>query len=177
VSGRREFQDLYRILRENYLAGREVTSRERQELRALWEAAERHYRAGPQRIPAGVVLPWRPPPWDRIAAGIGLDNPDDLRPPGKRQRQQPAHQLPIEKVRRLQAELAKRRKAGNPNRGPLTLERIAERVDLHWHRARQGAQLLELGWGDLLRSDPDFPPDPGHVRWPTVKRAKRLVAP
>jgi hypothetical protein len=88
----------------------------------------------------------------------------------------PSHQLPRDKVEHLDELLDERREAGNPHRGPLTLEQIGNRVGLEPHRVTQGRDLKhKLGW-DLLKSDPDFPPDPGYIRWPTVEKLKRQRA-
>jgi hypothetical protein len=77
----REFERRYKTLRENYLAGRDITAGQQRELRGLWEAAERDWHAGPIRIPGSTWMPGRPPPWEQVATELGLN----IAPTGKAQ--------------------------------------------------------------------------------------------
>lgn len=176
-----DYRDALRRRREH--GGPPITDQERRRLLAHRDAWEEQY----QRFPAGSVpgvpggmsyIAQRPPSRESVEAEFGSVGVASHQPPvelpRRERRQRPSHQLPTEKGERLADEIAKRRAAGNPHRGPLTLEQIATRVGLDVHRVAQGRDLTELGW-DLLRSDPEFPPDRGYVRWPTVAKAKRLL--
>jgi hypothetical protein len=92
----------------------------------------------------------------------------------KARRHRPPDQLEAKVVRRCEAALKKRAKAGKPRTGPLTLDAIATRVQLPRARVTQAEQLLELGW-PLLRTHPDFSADEGYVRWPSPREAALLL--
>ena len=98
--------------------------------------------------------------------------------PAKQEREQTDRTaLPLADVFRLQDLLQRRRDAGYPRRGDLTLDGIERTLDgtsiTRWY-VRQGRILFELGW-DLSVSDPDGPTvSPGFVIWPEVEKARRL---
>ena len=114
------------------------------------------------------------------AEAIAPESPSAVssrRPHARRQR--PPDLLSVETVRKCAVELGARQRQGKPHAGPWTLQGIAQRLkveDPSWNRARvtQAERLLELGW-PLLRSHPDFSADKGHVRWPSVSEAARLL--
>jgi hypothetical protein len=74
-------------------------------------------------------------------------------------------QLPLEKVERLDALLAERKRAGKPRRGRLTLASIARQVGFNVDRVRQCEKLRERGW-DLRETISGVPVDEGFVRLP-----------
>jgi hypothetical protein len=140
------------------------------------EAKLRQLRDASLREGAEQAREWQRQQLRRQSAPVGFRGlleatPEPQAP--KRARQRSPDQLPLDKIEHLQVKLAERRAAGNPHRGPLTLERIADKVDLERHRVSQAVQLLEMGW-ELTRSDPDFSAAPGFVCWPTVAKMKRL---
>jgi hypothetical protein len=175
VSARDDFIDYREGLRRRQAGGGlAITDQERTRLSALLGAWWEQYR----RYPAGYAgtfryIAQRPPSKDAVEAELGSVGHVDMRHRQAARRHRAPDQLPAEKVKALAGELAKRQREGSPHRGPLTLTQISNRVGLDRHRVDQGAQLLDMGWG-LLDSDPDFPPDPGYVRWPTIEKARRL---
>lgn len=97
---------------------------------------------------------------------------EEARPAAPRWR--PPAGLPLERVERLDALLAERKRAGRPPPPSLTLRAIAQRVGFNYDRVRQGEQLRDHGW-DLRRSHPDFSVNDGFVRWPQPSQVPDLL--
>lgn len=89
-------------------------------------------------------------------------------------RHRPPNALSAKTVRRCEDELAKRRNAGNPTTGPLTLKAIAQRLGWPRPRVKQAEELVEVGW-PLLRTHPDFSTPDAFVRWPTPREAAQIL--
>jgi hypothetical protein len=90
-------------------------------------------------------------------------------------RQDVRRQLPIKQAEALQVEIDKRIELGNPSKGEWTQPKIEERVGVSHRCMREAQDLREAGW-DLTESDPDTWADPGHVRWPTLEKARKLLS-
>jgi hypothetical protein len=182
VTARGDFKQYERALQDR---GGRATPAEMRELRALWEAWDRGFRAWEEQgrpSPSGVWLNReRPPEWKLLEvrfASVSTDLPGrlsgSLPTPGK-SRHRPPDPLPLDTIERLETELAKRRDAGKPRRGRLTQSAIARRLGLERHRVQQAEALLKVGW-ELPRSHPEFSANDGVVRWPSVTEARRILA-
>jgi hypothetical protein len=114
-----------------------------------------------------------------IQARLRTEGDSDARPRRRARRHRPPDQLAQKTVARCEEELDRRRRAGNPRTGPLTLGGIASRLraeDPNWNRSRvrQAEQLRGVGW-PLSRTHPEFSTDKGFVRWPAVQEAAQLL--
>lgn len=138
-------------------------------------AAEAAPRPWWERLPDPLSLP---------GGGVTIESLPDPKPFGplevvavpssRTRRHRPPGQLEAKLIRKCENELKKRKRAGRPKSGPLTLKAIAERGGLPRTRVTQMEQLMEIGW-PLLRSHPDFPADRGYVRLPSWREAALLL--
>ena len=107
-----------------------------------------------------------------VVAALEDGEPAPVEKPKPRHRH-PAS-IPTETVKQLKLELAQRK--ARPRDREFTQEKIAARLGLSDRsRVQQAEALQRLGW-DLLRSDPEFSANDGSVRWPSARKAARLLA-
>jgi hypothetical protein len=144
-------------------------------LRARYDTAAREHEMQSSYQSVGGVSVFRAalPSWELLELELGPE-PAGFGAQG-RSRHRPPEPLPLDVIERLEIELAKRRDAGNPRRGPLTQSAIATRLGLERHRVQQAEALLRVGW-ELPRSRPEFSANDGAVRWPSPGEARRILA-
>jgi hypothetical protein len=100
---------------------------------------------------------------------------------GTKARQRPPGEFPKSVIPLLEALLAQRERTGAPTQDEIAeaVEHVAKEtvagIRFDRNRARQAEGLRKLGW-PLVRSHPDFSPTDGFVCWPTVKKAREILA-